>query len=162
VCCSVLQCVAVCCSVLQCGDVSRLCTCYVWLGLYTIQRDLVGCEWTSIPHIQPIIFGVSFNLTVQSQSPWSLCDGTWKKRIRELEHRLWFNIEAITLQMQYWVDVDCWNGNCTFTICCSGIIEFSLNICRLKTSTPQTPMCPKCARGGTPHDSIYDACEPKN
>ena len=28
-------------------------------------------------HIQPIAFGVSFNINLQSQSPWSLFNGTW-------------------------------------------------------------------------------------
>jgi len=29
------------------------------------------------PLLQPIAFEVSFHLNLQSQSPWSLCNGTW-------------------------------------------------------------------------------------
>ena len=54
--------------------------------------------------VQPIAFGVSFNLNLQSQSCWSLFDGTWRKRLRELEHGLSFEKEATTLQMQ-WVSM---------------------------------------------------------
>ena len=54
--------------------------------------------------VQPIAFGVSFNLNLQSQSCWSLFDGTWRKRLRELEHGLSFEKEAATLQMQ-WVSM---------------------------------------------------------
>jgi hypothetical protein len=54
---------------------------------------------------QPIAFGVSFNLNFQSQSPWSLGNGTWQKRPRELDYRLRFEIEemTVTLQMQWTV-----------------------------------------------------------
>ena len=51
-------------------------------------------------YIQPIAFGVSFNLNLQSQSHWSLFNGTWQKRPRELENRLRFEKEEMTLQMQ--------------------------------------------------------------
>jgi len=50
--------------------------------------------------VQPIAFVVSFNLNLQSQSPWSLFDGTWQKRPRELNYRLRFEIEEMKLQMQ--------------------------------------------------------------
>ena len=50
--------------------------------------------------LQPIAFGASFSLNLQSQSPWSLFNGTWQKRPRELENRLRFEIEEMTLQMQ--------------------------------------------------------------
>jgi len=50
--------------------------------------------------IQPIAFGVSFNHNLWSQSPWSLFDGTWQKRPRELHRRLRFENEEMTLQMQ--------------------------------------------------------------
>ena len=50
-------------------------------------------------HVQPIAFGVSFNLNLQSQSNWSLLNGTWQKRPRELDSRLGFEIEEMTLQM---------------------------------------------------------------
>ena len=51
-------------------------------------------------YIQPIAFGVSFNLNLQSQSPWPRFDETWQKRPRGVEHRLRFEIEEMTLQMQ--------------------------------------------------------------
>ena len=47
--------------------------------------------------VQPIAFGVSFNLNLQSQSPWSLLNGTWQKRPRELDYRLRFEIQDMTL-----------------------------------------------------------------
>ena len=37
---------------------------------------------------------------LQSQSRWSLFNGTWQKRRRELENRLRFEIEEMTLQVQ--------------------------------------------------------------
>ena len=43
---------------------------------------------------------MSFNLILQSQSNWSLFNGTWQKRRRELEKRLSFEIGELTLQMQ--------------------------------------------------------------
>ena len=46
-----------------------------------------------------IAFGVSFNLNLQSQSPWSLFNGMWQKRHRELEHRLRFETGEMSLQM---------------------------------------------------------------
>jgi len=48
-------------------------------------------------------FGVAFNLNLMSQSRWSLCNGTWHKRIGELNHRLRFENEEMTLQLQYTV-----------------------------------------------------------
>jgi len=59
-------------------------------------------------HIQPMAFVASFNLSLQSQSHWSLFDGTWQKRPRKLENRLRFEIEEMTLQMQ--LAVDAWRG----------------------------------------------------
>ena len=50
--------------------------------------------------VQPVAFGVSFDLSLQSQSPWSLFNGTWQKRRRKLDHRLSFEIGEMTLQMQ--------------------------------------------------------------
>ena len=43
---------------------------------------LVSCVHfdQSLKHEQPIAFGVSCNLNLQSQSPWSLFNGTWQKR----------------------------------------------------------------------------------
>jgi len=42
--------------------------------------------------LQPIAFGLSFNLNLESQYPWSLLNGIWKKRPRGLDHRLKFEI----------------------------------------------------------------------
>ena len=54
--------------------------------------------------VQPTAFGVSLNLNLQSnlqsQSHWNLFNGTWRKRPRELDHPLRFEIEEMTLQMQ--------------------------------------------------------------
>ena len=50
--------------------------------------------------LQPIASGVSFILNLQSQSHWSLFNGTWQKRPRELDYRLRFENEEMTLQMQ--------------------------------------------------------------
>jgi len=50
--------------------------------------------------LQPIAFGVSFHLSLQSQSRESLFNGTWQKRPRALDHRLRFEIEEMALQMQ--------------------------------------------------------------
>jgi len=43
---------------------------------------------------------VSFNRNLQSRFHWSLFNGVWQKRNRELDHRLGFQIEEMTLQMQ--------------------------------------------------------------
>jgi len=50
---------------------------------------------------QPIAFGVSFSLNLQSQSYWSLLNATWQKSPREPDHRLRFEMEETTLQMRY-------------------------------------------------------------
>jgi len=49
--------------------------------------------------IQPIALGNSLNLNLQSQSHWSLFNGTWQKRPRELDSPLRFEIEEMSLQM---------------------------------------------------------------
>ena len=63
-------------------------------------------------NIQPIIFGVSFNRILQSQSNLFLFNETWQKRRRKLETRLSFEIRAMTLQMQEAVhqvqELDCY------------------------------------------------------
>ena len=51
-------------------------------------------------YTQPIAFSVSCNLILQSQSHWSLFNGTWPKRPRGLDNRLSFEIGEMTLQMQ--------------------------------------------------------------
>ena len=52
----------------------------------------------------PVAFGVSLNLNLQSQSPWSHFDGTRKKRPGALDHRLRFENEEMTLQMRYHIN----------------------------------------------------------
>jgi len=51
-------------------------------------------------YVQPIASGVSFDLILESQSPWSFFNGTCQKRPRELDHRFRFEKEAMTLRMQ--------------------------------------------------------------
>jgi len=48
---------------------------------------------------QPIAFGVSFDLNPQSRLHWSLFNRTWQRNNRELDHRLRFETEEMTLQM---------------------------------------------------------------
>jgi len=48
-------------------------------------------------YIQPI---ASFIFILQSQSRWSLFNGTWQKRPGKLDYSLRFEMEGITLQMQ--------------------------------------------------------------
>ena len=50
--------------------------------------------------LQPMAFEELFNLYLQSQPRWFLFNGTWQKRSIELDHRLTFEIEVMTLQMQ--------------------------------------------------------------
>jgi len=64
-----------------------------------IHKRLVDCL-SFTKEAQPVAFGVSLNLNLQSQSPWSLFNRTWKKRHEELDHRLRFENEETTLQMQ--------------------------------------------------------------
>ena len=54
--------------------------------------------------VQPIAFGGSFNLNLQSQSHWSLFIRMWQNRPRELDHQMRFEIEEMTLQMQKTVE----------------------------------------------------------
>jgi len=42
-------------------------------------------------HIQPIAFGVSFNIDLQPQSHWFLFNGTWQKRPGEPDY--WLRVE---------------------------------------------------------------------
>ena len=82
----------------------------IHLYLYTTELHLYPqrhftCQCISIRtqrnlSIQPIAFRVSFNLNLQSQSPWCLFNGTWQKRFKELEPRLRFETVKMTLQMQ--------------------------------------------------------------
>ena len=43
-----------------------------------------GYDATFSRVLQPIAFGALFNLNLQSQSHWSLFNGAWQKRPREL------------------------------------------------------------------------------
>jgi len=65
-------------------------------GYRLFYRALLECHFfilTVLYQVQPIAFGVSFILILQSQSPGSLFNGTWQKRPRELEQQLRFEIE---------------------------------------------------------------------
>ena len=66
-----------------------------WPPLYS---DGVYLIYINI-YIHPSAFGVSCNLNLQSQSPWSLFSGTGQRRPRKLYHRLRFENEEMTLQM---------------------------------------------------------------
>jgi len=52
---------------------------------------------TTLYKLHPIAFGVSFDLNLQSQSHWFLFNETWQKRPRELDLKLRFEIEKMTL-----------------------------------------------------------------
>ena len=71
---------------------------YIWRKAHA-RLYVCVCVY-SVYVLQPIAFGVSFILNLQSQSPWSLLNGTWQKRPRELDYQLRFEIEEMTLQMQ--------------------------------------------------------------
>jgi len=74
---------------------------FIWNMTHSHMRhDSFTYETWLIQVWQPIIFGVSFNLILQSQSNWSLFNGTRQKRRRELDDRLSFGIGETTLQMQ--------------------------------------------------------------
>jgi len=51
------------------------------------------------PIVQPIAFRVSFNINLQSQSHWSLYNGTWENN--KLDPRLRFEAGESTLQMTW-------------------------------------------------------------
>ena len=85
-----------------------------WPSIWISKKDIVGerglletafpmIRWKlTIFLIQPIAFGLSLNLNLpgQSQSHWFLFKGSWQKRPRTLDHRLKFENEEMTLQMQ--------------------------------------------------------------
>ena len=98
VCCSVLQCVAVCGSVLQC--VAVCCTGCCRILEYDIYIQHTGSALEQGVHVQSIAFGVPFDFNLHSQSHWSLFNGTWQQRLKELENRLRFENEEMTLQKQ--------------------------------------------------------------
>jgi len=76
----------------------------LWKDLHT-SFSLSTLHLSIHMYVQPIAFGVSLDLNPQSQSLWSLFDGTWQKRPRELDHRLWIENEEMTLQMQQAVHI---------------------------------------------------------
>ena len=74
--------------------------CYMWHGSFIYVTNLgihMFDKKLTFPEVQPIAFGVSFNHNLQSQSHWSLFNGTWQKRPRELDSRLRFEIQEMTL-----------------------------------------------------------------
>jgi len=62
--------------------------------MYTCEKKGYNVKETNKRDVPPIVFGVSFNSNLQS--PWSLFNGTWQKRLGELEHRLRSEIEDDT------------------------------------------------------------------
>jgi len=61
-----------------------------------IKAIIIFCETI----VQRIAFGVSFILNFQLQSHWPPFNGTLQKRLGELDYRLRFETEEMTLQMQ--------------------------------------------------------------
>ena len=61
---------------------------------------LVDTAEMPIRNVQPIVFRVSFNLHLPSESRWSLFNGTWQKRLKKLDPRLRSETEEMTLHMQ--------------------------------------------------------------
>jgi len=68
-----------------------------WISQWKSVQFVVYSLWSVV---QPIAFRVSFNPILQSQSNWSLFNGTWPKKRRELDDRLGFEKEESTLRMQ--------------------------------------------------------------
>jgi len=84
VCCSGLQCVAVCCCAFASNESHSNRPIYTCLESPRCRIKM------TFEKIQPIAFGVSFNLILQSQSNWSLFNGTWQKRRKEIDNQLSF------------------------------------------------------------------------
>ena len=66
---------------------------YTYTYIYSVPRS-------GPLYLQPIAFVVSFNLNLQSQSYWSLFNGTYKKRPTALDYRLRFENLEMTPQMR--------------------------------------------------------------
>ena len=67
-------------------------------GLHLYIKGALDCFRNSeIQHL--VAFGVSFNLILQSESNWSLFNGTWPKKSKLLYDRLRFEVGGLTLQM---------------------------------------------------------------
>jgi len=96
--CRVLQGVAGCCRVLQC--VAACCTGCCKISEYDIYIQHTGSILEQGVYVHPIAIGVSFNLNLHSQSHWSLFNGTWQQRPKQLNNRLRFEKEEMTLQKQ--------------------------------------------------------------
>jgi len=84
-----------------CSQITNLGDCCIWgllwpdLGAFMAwSGGFYGLIWGLL---WPVAFGVSFNLNLQSQSHWSRFQWPWQKRPRELDHRLRFEIEEMTL-----------------------------------------------------------------
>jgi len=55
--------------------------------------------------VQPLAFGVAFNLILQFRSNWSLFDGTWQKRHTKLDN--WFSFEIGEMILQIFSATGC-------------------------------------------------------
>ena len=66
---------------------------YTYTYIYSVPRS-------GPLYLQPIAFVVSFNLNLQSQSYWSLFNGTYKKRPTALDYGLRFENAEMTPQMR--------------------------------------------------------------
>ena len=73
--------------------------------MYTCEKKGYNVKETDKRDVQPIAFGVSFNFNLQFR--WSLFNGTWQKRLGELEHRLRSEIEDDTPNAIGCTDVLC-------------------------------------------------------
>ena len=85
-----------------------------WKGPRRLRLEIKG--------VQPIAFGVSFNLLPQSQSHWSLFSGTWQKRPRtRLLIEIWGwrnNIpNAVSCSTWVWDSVEYPSFRTSFHVC---------------------------------------------
>jgi len=70
-----------------------------WITIQHSEKDTRQSTTHRRDKVLPVASGVSF-YHIQSQSAWYLFNGKWQKRPNELDYRLRFEIEAMTLQMQ--------------------------------------------------------------
>jgi len=87
----------VCCIVLHCKNMfSHYNRLYNLTNMFMRARSsLLGLRCYSLLHLECRLIS-----NLQSQSPWSLFNGMWQNRPRELDYRFRFEIEEVTLQMQ--------------------------------------------------------------
>jgi len=73
-----------------------------WKYMYDVRTSIHITRFYTYSQLclQAFACGVWFNLKFQSRFHWSLCNGTWSKRPRELNHRCRLGIEEMTLLMQ--------------------------------------------------------------